>query len=200
MVMEQSEMHSKIKEACNLIQATPRLVTDIPVSFDGMWPTCGHSSRIGIGCVIDILTGYVVDFEIAAEIYRLCSNAKKDLYPSIISKLARDEFLEFCIRCATQNANESLHGIMWNKNLKGKFAFSNRIRRPGYEEVYEFNFCVLKTVRKQNNSLGVSFGNSSNQHGTILCKKRGFPKEQHQHARKLIKLTMERQEHVKDRK
>ncbi|GFU39371.1 uncharacterized protein TNCV_1716441 [Trichonephila clavipes] len=33
-------------------------------SFDGTWLTRGHTSLIGVGCVIDMLTGYVVDSEV----------------------------------------------------------------------------------------------------------------------------------------
>ena len=32
-------------------------VLDISVSFDGIWLTRGHSSHIGVGCVVDLLTG-----------------------------------------------------------------------------------------------------------------------------------------------
>ncbi|GFU79265.1 uncharacterized protein TNCV_2137881 [Trichonephila clavipes] len=37
--------------------------------FDGTWLTRGHSSQIGVGCVIDLLTGFVMDF------LKLCQNA-----------------------------------------------------------------------------------------------------------------------------
>ncbi|GFV55635.1 uncharacterized protein TNCV_1821221 [Trichonephila clavipes] len=39
-------------------------MTDIDVTFDGTWLTRGHSSQLGVGCVIDLLTGFVMDFEI----------------------------------------------------------------------------------------------------------------------------------------
>ncbi|GFY11170.1 uncharacterized protein TNCV_4471561 [Trichonephila clavipes] len=44
-------------------------ITDIDVTFDGTWLTRGHSSQIGVGCVIDLLTGFVMDF------LKLCRNA-----------------------------------------------------------------------------------------------------------------------------
>ncbi|GFY01960.1 uncharacterized protein TNCV_5098211 [Trichonephila clavipes] len=37
-------------------------IEDLSVSFDGTWLTRGHTF-IGVGCVIDMLTGYVVDFD-----------------------------------------------------------------------------------------------------------------------------------------
>ncbi|GFV43319.1 uncharacterized protein TNCV_10171 [Trichonephila clavipes] len=42
-------------------------ITDLSVSFDGTWLTRGHTSLIGVGCVIDMLTGYVVDFEVMSK-------------------------------------------------------------------------------------------------------------------------------------
>ncbi|GFW63108.1 uncharacterized protein TNCV_4454561 [Trichonephila clavipes] len=41
--------------------------------------TRGHTSLIGIACVIDILTGYVTDFEVMCKVCRNCSVAKREL-------------------------------------------------------------------------------------------------------------------------
>ncbi|GFW15752.1 uncharacterized protein TNCV_3582501 [Trichonephila clavipes] len=54
-------------------------ITDLSVSFDGTWLTRGHTSLIGVGCVIDMLTGYVVDFEVMSKVCRHCSVAKNKL-------------------------------------------------------------------------------------------------------------------------
>ncbi|GFS95886.1 uncharacterized protein TNCV_2259481 [Trichonephila clavipes] len=43
-------------------------IKDLSVSFDGTWLTRGHTSLIGVGCVIDMLTGYVVDFEVMRKV------------------------------------------------------------------------------------------------------------------------------------
>ena len=37
-------------------------IIDLAVSFDGSWMTRGHKSLYGIGCVVDIVTGFVIDF------------------------------------------------------------------------------------------------------------------------------------------
>ena len=36
-------------------------VLNISVSFDGTWLTHGHSSHIGVGYVVDLLTGLCID-------------------------------------------------------------------------------------------------------------------------------------------
>ncbi|GFV37605.1 uncharacterized protein TNCV_4982271 [Trichonephila clavipes] len=51
-------------------------ITDIDVSFDGTWLTRGYSTQIGVGCVIDILTGFVMDFEIMSKRCIECEHAK----------------------------------------------------------------------------------------------------------------------------
>ncbi|GFV12089.1 uncharacterized protein TNCV_4736621 [Trichonephila clavipes] len=43
-------------------------LADLSVSFDGTWLTRGHASLIGVGCVIDMLPGYVVDFEVISKV------------------------------------------------------------------------------------------------------------------------------------
>lgn len=39
----------------------------------------GHTSLIGIGCVIDNLTGYVIYYEIMCKLCRYCSIARREL-------------------------------------------------------------------------------------------------------------------------
>ncbi|GFW85222.1 uncharacterized protein TNCV_3249621 [Trichonephila clavipes] len=55
-----NDVRSQVKSAYQSSSA----ITDIDVTFDGTWLTRGHSSQIGVGCVINLLTGLVKDFEI----------------------------------------------------------------------------------------------------------------------------------------
>ena len=58
-------------------QARPEdAVVDICVSFDGTWHKRGHTSHTGIGVAIDILTGYVVDFEVVSNFCLVCEREK----------------------------------------------------------------------------------------------------------------------------
>ena len=54
-------------------------VVDIAVSYDGSWHKRGHTSLYGIGCVIDLLTGYVLDYEVLSKFCQACTTAKKEL-------------------------------------------------------------------------------------------------------------------------
>ncbi|GFW91065.1 uncharacterized protein TNCV_1759391 [Trichonephila clavipes] len=53
-----NDVRSQVKSAYQSNSA----ITDIEVTFDGTWLTRGHSSQIGIGSVIYLLTGFVMDF------------------------------------------------------------------------------------------------------------------------------------------
>lgn len=63
------------------IEENPELegkeIIDISVSYDGTWHTRGHRSNYGIGCVIDVLTGLVVDFEIMSKYCHACVITEK---------------------------------------------------------------------------------------------------------------------------
>ncbi|GFV55643.1 uncharacterized protein TNCV_1821301 [Trichonephila clavipes] len=224
-----AEIHREIKN----VYENGAEITDLSVSFDGTWLTRGHTSLIGVGCVIDMLTGYVVDFEVMSKVCRHCSVAKKNklgqssaefsiwyeghksecdinhlgsstsmemeaaltlwkrstslgfryitvlsdgdyakpqhskcpagenswcFYQSAIAngekpnnhklnvgtpinekfltkilpiyqRLASNELLERCIRCGTQNANESLHSMIWAKCPKEIFVNKRRVKR-----------------------------------------------------------------------
>ena len=50
-------------------------ILDITVSFDGTWMTRGHKSKYGLGCVIEIETGLVIDFVIMSLYCHSCAGA-----------------------------------------------------------------------------------------------------------------------------
>ncbi|GFV33995.1 uncharacterized protein TNCV_2613931 [Trichonephila clavipes] len=70
-----NDVRSQVKSAYQSNSA----ITDIDVTFDGTWLTRGHSSQIGVGCVIDLLTGFVMDFEIMSKRCIECEHAKSGL-------------------------------------------------------------------------------------------------------------------------
>ncbi|GFX15162.1 uncharacterized protein TNCV_2708671 [Trichonephila clavipes] len=58
----------------------------------------------------------------------------------IYQRLATNELLQRCIRCVTQNANESLHSIIWGKYSKETSATLRRVTIAVCDAVCEFNF------------------------------------------------------------
>ena len=50
-------------------------VIDITVSYDGTWMTCGEQSMYGIGCVVDVITGLMLDFSVMSLYCQSCTSA-----------------------------------------------------------------------------------------------------------------------------
>lgn len=68
------KFHEAVRQAHE--EENPEIGNDeilkIAVSYDGTWQKRGHSSLYGIGFVIDILTGLVVDFELLSKYCGMC--------------------------------------------------------------------------------------------------------------------------------
>ncbi|GFW28668.1 uncharacterized protein TNCV_3713831 [Trichonephila clavipes] len=312
-----AEIHREIKN----VYENGAEITDLSVSFDGTWLTRGHTSLIGVGCVIDMLTGYVVDFEVMkkkvygpdivikkeecinhvskrlgtalrstvkdcraqgislggkahgslkeATIKKLTTyyqkailrnkgdvNAMKKQYmlhcciaflqmlnlnirsvlqekthgvstnlqllmgknltiklnvgtpinekflPKILpiyQRLASNELLERCIRCGTQNANESLHSMIWAKCPKEIFVNKRRVKRAVTEAVCEYNKGTVRTIIETQKALGVATGGSTEQLATILdCRKQKFRKRRQNASNKLALKLIKKAIHKKE--
>ena len=48
-------------------------ITDIHVSYDGTWHKRGHTSKTGMGCVIETKSGLVVDYEVLTTYCPTCA-------------------------------------------------------------------------------------------------------------------------------
>lgn len=61
--------HDAIRRAH--VDADPSLkiegIINLSVSYDGTWHKRGHTSNYGLGIVIDVLTGLVIDFHILSK-------------------------------------------------------------------------------------------------------------------------------------
>ena len=52
---------------------------DIAVSFDGTWLTRGHSSLIGVGCVVEVITGLTLDFHVVSLHCQVCATTGESM-------------------------------------------------------------------------------------------------------------------------
>lgn len=66
--------HSKKLSDSSLM--SPDKTLDLTVSFDGSWLTRGHTSLLGLGCVIDSLTGLVLDVLVMSSSCEVCNQAR----------------------------------------------------------------------------------------------------------------------------
>lgn len=52
---------------------------DITVSYDGSWQKRGFTSKYSVGCVIEVITGLVIDFEVISKYCRVCQTKITEL-------------------------------------------------------------------------------------------------------------------------
>ena len=55
---------------------TDDIILDLTVTFDGSWMKRGHNSLYGIGCVVDVETGLVLDLALLSLYCQRCAIAK----------------------------------------------------------------------------------------------------------------------------
>ncbi|GFS64115.1 uncharacterized protein TNCV_3944891 [Trichonephila clavipes] len=54
-------------------------IIDVSVSYDGTWQKQGHTSNLGLGIIIDVLSGLVLDFEVLLKYCQNCVVAGRDM-------------------------------------------------------------------------------------------------------------------------
>lgn len=54
-------------------------ILDLAVSYDGSWHKRGHTSNYGVGCIIELYTGLVIDYYVLSKYCHACALAKNDL-------------------------------------------------------------------------------------------------------------------------
>lgn len=52
---------------------------DIAVSYDGSWQKRGFTSKYGVGCVIEVITGLVIDYVVLSKYCRVCQQKKTEM-------------------------------------------------------------------------------------------------------------------------
>ncbi|GFS95888.1 uncharacterized protein TNCV_2259491 [Trichonephila clavipes] len=112
-------------------------------------------------------------------------------------RLASNELLERCIRCGTQNANESLHSMIWAKCPKEIFVNKRCVKRAVTEAVCEYNKGTVRTIVETQKALDVATGCSMKRLATILdCRKQKFRKRR-QNASNKLALKLIKNQYIK---
>ncbi|GFS98266.1 uncharacterized protein TNCV_4903111 [Trichonephila clavipes] len=126
-----AEIHREIKN----VYENGAEITDLSVSFDGTGLTRGHTSLIGVGCVIDVLTGYVVDFEVMS---------KEKVYgPDIVIKK------EECINHVSKRLGTALRSTV--KDCRAQDAKPQHSKCPAGENSWCFYQSAIANGEKPNN-------------------------------------------------
>lgn len=82
-VMQSVEKHlnlvrNKVKDVYQKVHRQNTDVVDISVSYDASWQKRGHTSNYAVGCVIDVVTGYVIDYHVLSKFCHDCAIKKND--------------------------------------------------------------------------------------------------------------------------
>ncbi|GFT21988.1 uncharacterized protein TNCV_4022021 [Trichonephila clavipes] len=68
----------------------------------------------------------------------------------IYQRSASSELLSRCVRDLTQNSNEALHSMIWNKCSKENSASRSRVLTAVSSAISEFNVGTLKALKSKN--------------------------------------------------
>ena len=111
-------------------------VLNIDVSFDGSWPTRGHKSHIGVGAVIDVYTGFVIDYYVCSSYCAFCNRQKTKKSENQISeeqfRILMDDHQNDCNQNfddeASSGAMEAeVANVLWGRSLAHRFRYVNFI-------------------------------------------------------------------------
>ncbi|GBL83598.1 hypothetical protein AVEN_196424-2 [Araneus ventricosus] len=77
----------------------------------------------------------------------------------IYQRLASSELLERCLRCHTQNANESVHNMIRSKCPKEILFHKQRVNRSVVQLISEYNRGIVYSTTEMQKCLGLTIGN-----------------------------------------
>lgn len=76
---QQQNICAKVKDAHSILCKSSSDICNIAVSYDATWHKRGHTSNYAVGCVIDVLTGFVIDHEVLSKFCHNCAQTEKAL-------------------------------------------------------------------------------------------------------------------------
>lgn len=128
---------------------------------------------------------------------KLCFTKILPLY----ERLTEESLLIRCSRCLTQNANESLHSIIWSKCPKEVFVAKSRVKIAASIAICEYNVGTRRTVAEIMKQAGLPIGMTSLSIAHKRDTKRlakGVEKatEKFKHARRIMALAQSRTEEM----
>lgn len=78
---QQTIVRDTVKEVCTkqleTVAPAPSDKVDVGVGYDGTWMTRGHKSHVEAGFVIEMTTGFALDFHVISNFCKACSTNKK---------------------------------------------------------------------------------------------------------------------------
>ena len=79
----------------------------------------------------------------------------------VYQRLVSDTMHERCLMCLTQNANESLHSVIWRHCRKESFGSKHRVELAVEQALCKFNAGTTKAVAKIQTAAGLATGHKT---------------------------------------
>ena len=119
-----------VRKACQDLDPTitEDSILDLTASFDGSWMTRGHKSLYGVGCVVEVTTGLVLDLAVLSLYCQRCTYAEKLFGGTHTPEF--QQWLETHTEC-NKNYNSTSGGmedtaaeILWNRSLERGYRYT----------------------------------------------------------------------------
>lgn len=102
-------------------------ILNIDISYDGSWMKRGHTSNVGMGVIIEVCTGFVVDYEVMSRYCMMCTMKGNQLKKK---KITNEEFTAWKTKHqadCTKNF-EGSSGAMEPEGARRMFGRSEQLR------------------------------------------------------------------------
>nr|XP_042913580.1 uncharacterized protein LOC122273614 [Parasteatoda tepidariorum] len=117
-------------------------ILDISVSYDGTWQKRGHTSNLGMGIIIDVLTGLVLDYEILSKYCQDCTVTASDLGAASaefsIWQSAHQDECEKNFEGSSGSMEMHAAYVMWSRSVKECGMRYTSILSDGDSKTYQF--------------------------------------------------------------
>lgn len=177
----------KVKEEYQkqgLAQPDDSGVLDISVSFDGSWLTRGHTSLVGLGSVIDTVTGLVLDAHVMSKHCQVCATTGKwheERNPSTFARWKEKHVADGCHAnfSGTGMMEAEAAAVLWSRSVDRGFRYTSFVGdgdSKAYNKVVEMkpygpNITIWKEecINHVGKRLGTALRNLASD-----CSKRGI--------------------------
>lgn len=129
-------------------------VINISVSYDGTWHKRGFTSNYGVGCVIDMDTGFIIDYCILSKFCRNCSMTKQQLGEDSAEyyfwNIGHKSDCEMNYEGSSPNMEVTAAETLWKRSLDYGFRYTTLVG-DGDSKVFRH----LKDLNVYGNNIGL---------------------------------------------
>ncbi|GFO14797.1 hypothetical protein PoB_004130200 [Plakobranchus ocellatus] len=90
-------------------------------SYDGSWMTLGHTSHMGLGCVIDVMTGLVIDHHMMSTFCHTCATTgawMKDQQPARFDAWMEEHRRQGCDINFEGSSEVEAAKVLWRRSIQ----------------------------------------------------------------------------------